>query len=144
MRAVAAATNIVYVSHTMVEYLALIDRTSHLVHVAVVAVVIPDGHPVPDDIPFSEALSDAHDELQSTFDVHVALLHWNVVHPRVAGVALNAAQVLKIVNNLATLMKDCNAHLAVALCQVLHTVYSGPFTSRRGYATTASQSMTCC
>ena len=30
-RAAAAAANVVYVSHTMVEYLALIDRPAHLV-----------------------------------------------------------------------------------------------------------------
>lgn len=120
-RAAAAAANVVYVSHTMVEYLALIDRPAHLAHVAAVAAAVAAGHAVPAAIPFSEALADAHDELQSAFDVHVALLHWNVVHTGHGGGALNAAQALKIANSLATLMKDCNANLAAALCQALST-----------------------
>jgi hypothetical protein len=120
-RAAAAAANVVYVSHTMVEYLALIDRPAHLAYVAAVAAAVAGGHAVPAAIPFSEALADAHDELQSAFDVHVALLHWNVVHTGHGGGALNAAQALKIANSLATLMKDCNANLAAALCQALST-----------------------
>jgi hypothetical protein len=68
----------VYVSHNMVEYLALIDRThipTHLACVAAVAAAIAGGHAVPAAIPFSETLADAH------------------------------AQALKIANSLATLMK---------------------------------------
>jgi hypothetical protein len=64
-RAAAAAANFVYVPHSMVEYLALIDRPAHLAHVAAVAVAIAGGHAIPAAIPFSEALADAHDELQS-------------------------------------------------------------------------------
>jgi hypothetical protein len=45
----------------------------------------------------------------------------NEVHPGNGGLALNAAQALKIANSLATLMKDCNANLAAALCQALST-----------------------
>jgi hypothetical protein len=33
-------------------------------------------------------LADAHDELQSAFDVHVVLLHWNVVQTGHGGGAL--------------------------------------------------------
>jgi hypothetical protein len=97
-RAAAAAANVVYVPHTMVQYLQLIDRPAHLAHVAAVAVAVAAGNALPADIPFSEALADAHDELQSTFDVHVALLHCNVVHAGAQGAALNAAQALKIAN----------------------------------------------
>ena len=77
----------------MVEYLVLIDRTTHLAYVAAVAVAV----------------------------VYVALLHWNVVHTGHGDGALNVPQALKIVNSLATLMKDCNVNLPVALCQVLST-----------------------
>jgi len=63
-RAAAAAANVVYVSHTMVEYLALIDRPAHLAYVAAVAAAVAGGHAVPAAIPFSEALADAHDELK--------------------------------------------------------------------------------
>ncbi len=97
-----------YVPHTMVQYLQLIDRPAHLAHVASVAVAVAAGNVLPADIPFSEALADAHDELQSVFDVHVTLLHWIVVHAGAQGDDLNTAQALKIANNLATL-KDCNA-----------------------------------
>jgi hypothetical protein len=118
-----------YIHHTIAEYLSLIDRAAHLAHVAAVAAAIIAGHAPPAAIPFSEALDDAHDELQSAFDVHVALLLWNVVHAGAGAAALNAAQALKIANSaalnaaqalkiansLATLMKDCNANLATAL-----------------------------
>ena len=43
------------------------------------------------------------------------------MHPGNGGLALNAAQALKIANSLATLMKDCNANLAVWLYQTLST-----------------------
>ena len=76
----------------MVEYLVLIDRPTHLVHVAPVDVAIVGGHVVPVTIPFSETLPDAHDELQSAFDVHVVLLHLNMVHPGVGGVVLDVTQ----------------------------------------------------
>jgi hypothetical protein len=104
----------------MAQYLQLIDRPAHLAHVAAVPVAVAAGNALPADIPFSEALAVAHDELQSAFDVHVTLLHWNVVHAGAQGAALNAAQALKIANSLATL-KDCNATLAAAPCQALST-----------------------
>jgi hypothetical protein len=59
-RAAASAANVVYVSHTMVEDLALIDRPTHLTYVAAVTATVAIGHPVPTVIPFSEALTDAH------------------------------------------------------------------------------------
>jgi hypothetical protein len=37
------------------------------------------------------------------------------------GATLNAAHALKVANNLATLIKDCNATLVTALCQALST-----------------------
>ena len=120
-RATAAAGNIAYVSHTMVQYLQLIDRPAYAIHVAAVDAALLAGHVAPAASPFSEALADAHDQLQNAFDVHVAVLHWNTVHAGAQAAALNAAQALKVANNLATLMQDCNATLAAALCQSLST-----------------------
>jgi hypothetical protein len=102
--------------HTLLEYLVLIDRPAHLAHVAAVAAAIAGGHGMPDDIPYSEPLADAHNELHNSFDSHFAHLRWNVVH---VGVALNDAQALKVASSLATLMKDCNANLTNALCSAL-------------------------
>jgi len=42
-------------------------------------------------------------------------MHCNVVHAATQGPALNESQALKIANNITTLMKDCDATLAVAL-----------------------------
>jgi hypothetical protein len=120
-RAAAAAANVPYVPHTMIQYLQLIDRPAYVLHVAAVAAALLAGNVAPDASPFSEALADAHDDLQNAFDVHLAVLHWNVVHAGAQGAALNAAQALKVANNLATLMKDCNATLVAALCQALST-----------------------
>jgi hypothetical protein len=119
VRTTAAAANIPYVSHTMIQYLHLIDRPA--LHVAVVATTLLAGNAAPSASPFSEVLADAHDQLQNAFDVHVAVLHWNTVHTGAQSVALNAAQTLKVANNLATLMQDCNVTLAAALCQALST-----------------------
>jgi hypothetical protein len=120
-RAAAAASNIPYVPHTMIQYLQLIDRPVYVLHdAAVSAALIPDNV-APTASPFSETLTDAHDELQNAFDVHVAVLHWNVVHAGAQGAALNVAQTLKVVNNLATLMKNCNDTFAAALWQALST-----------------------
>ncbi len=70
--------------------------------------------PLPPAIPFSEVLADTH-ALQSALDLHIALMHCNVVHADVQGPALNESQALKIANRITTLMKDCDATLAVAL-----------------------------
>jgi hypothetical protein len=121
-RATAAAANIAYVPNTMVQYLQLIDRPAYAIHVAAVDTALLAGHVAPVASPFSEALADAHDQLlQNAFDVHVAVLHWNTVHAGAQAAALNATQALKVANNLATLMQDCNATLAAALCQSLST-----------------------
>jgi hypothetical protein len=116
----------------MIEYLWLIDRPAHFLHVGAVAVALLTGHVAPAVSPFSEVLTDVHDELQIFFDVHVALLHWNVVHAGAQDTALNAVQVLKIDNNLSTLMKDCNDILVTVLCQAL----SSPDMTAYHYLTT--------
>jgi hypothetical protein len=105
----------------MVQYLQLIDRPAYAIHVAAVAAALLAGNVAPAASPFSETLADDHDQLQNAFDVHVAVLHWNTVHAGAQAAALNAAQALKVANNLATLMQDCNATLAAALCQSLST-----------------------
>ncbi len=61
-RAAAAVANVLYVQHTMAEYLTLIDRPVHLVHVAAVAAALAAGNAATSVIPFSEPLTDAHDE----------------------------------------------------------------------------------
>ncbi len=76
-RATTAATNIPYVPHTMVQYLQLIDRPAYAIHVAAVDATLLAGNAAPAASPFSEALGNAHDQLQNAFDVHVAVLHWN-------------------------------------------------------------------
>jgi hypothetical protein len=53
--------------HIIEEYLALIDRTVHLAHVAAVSTSILDGNHPPVVIPFPEDLTYVHDELQSVF-----------------------------------------------------------------------------
>jgi hypothetical protein len=102
-RATAAAANIAYVPHTMVQYLQLIDRPAYAIHVAAVAAALLAGHAAPAASPFSEALADAHDQLQNAFDVHVAVLHWNTVHAGAQAAALNAAQALKMLHRLLKL-----------------------------------------
>ena len=91
----SAADNVPYVPHTMIQYLQLIDRPAYLLHVTTVTAALLTGTVAPAVSPFSETLPDTHDELQNAFDVHVALLHWNVVHAGAQGAALNAAQALK-------------------------------------------------
>ena len=120
-RAAAAAAHIQYVPHTMPEYLALIDRSAHAAYVAAVAAALADmpSAAPPPAIPFSEPLADAHDELQNAFNAHVAALRWDVVHVGAGAAALNAAQAAKVAINIATLMKDCNTHLANATCLAL-------------------------
>ena len=120
-RATAAAANIAYVPHTMVQYLQLIDRPAYAIHVAAVDAALLAGQAAPAASPFSEALADAHDQLQNAFDVHDAVLHWNTVHAGAQAAVLNAAQALKVANNLATLMQDCNATLTASLYQSLST-----------------------
>jgi hypothetical protein len=120
-RVAATAVHIQYVPHTMPEYLALIDRPAHAAYVAAVAAALdamPSAAP-PVAIPFSEPLADAHDELQNAFNTHVATLRWDVVHVGAGAANLNAAQAAKVANNIATLMKDCNTHLANATCLAL-------------------------
>jgi len=79
-RAATAAANVPYVPHTMIQYLQLIDRFTYALHVTAVAAALLAGHVASAASPFSETVADAHDELQKDFDVHVAVLHWNVVH----------------------------------------------------------------
>ena len=122
-RAAAAAAHLQYVPHTMLEYLVLIDRPAHAAYVVAVAAALtalPPAAP-PAAIPFSEPLADAHDELQNAFNAHVAALRWDVVHVGAGANALNAAQAAKVASNIATLMKDCNTHLANATCLALST-----------------------
>ena len=83
-----------YVPHTMLEYLALIDRPANAAYVIAVAAAlaaVPPAAP-PAAITFSEPLADAHDELQNAFNAHVAALRWDVVHVGAGANALNAAQ----------------------------------------------------
>jgi len=105
----------------MPEYLALIDRPAHAVYVAAVAAALAAAAAPPVPIPFSEPLADAHDELQNAFNAHVAALRWDIVHVGAGANALNAAQTAKVASNVATLMKDCNTHLANATCLALST-----------------------
>jgi hypothetical protein len=62
-----ALTGNMCIPHTIAEYLALIDRTAHLAHVAAVSAAILAGNQPPVVIPFSEDLTYVHDELQSVF-----------------------------------------------------------------------------
>jgi hypothetical protein len=118
-----ANRQIPYVPHTTPEYLALIDRPAYAAYVIAVAaalVAVPPAAP-PAAVTFSEPLADAHDELQNAFNAHVAASRWDVVHVGAGANALNAAQAAKVASSLATLMKDCNAHLANATCLTLST-----------------------
>jgi hypothetical protein len=72
-----------------------------LANVAAVGVSTAGGQPLPAAIPFSEVLADTH-ALQSAFDLHIALMHCNVVHADAQDPALNESQALKIANSIAT------------------------------------------
>jgi hypothetical protein len=112
-RAVAAQSHVRYVPHTMTEYLALIDRPAYFAHVATVGVVVTGGHALPDTISYSEALVDAHDQLQNAFNSHIADKRWDVIHTGTGGAALNKAQSEKVAINIGTLMQDCNDILSM-------------------------------
>jgi hypothetical protein len=100
----------------MTEYLALIDRPAYLDHVATVGVAVTGGHTLPASISYSEALVDAHDQLQNAFNSHIADKRWDVIHTGTGGAALNKSQTDKVASSIATLMQDCNSHIANALC----------------------------
>ena len=122
-RAAAAVLGVIYIPHTMTQYLLLIDRVSHqdyivAVTTAVLAGVAPPVYPNT----FSESLASAHSELQCAFDEHISRNHWDIIHTGADTVALNAAQTVQIADSLATLMKDCNSYLTNTLCQVLATL----------------------
>jgi hypothetical protein len=76
---------------------------------------------------FVEPLADAHTEITTAFDVCIADKRWNAIFAGggAGAVAPNAAatlaQTLKIEDDLAVVMKDCNFHLTYALCQALNT-----------------------
>ena len=120
-RAVAATHHVPYVPHTMIEYGALIDRAAYATYEAAVATALGAGTAPPAATTFSEPLADAHDQLQNAFNSHIAGLRWDVVHTGAGAGALNTAQALKAAGNLATLMQDCNTHLANSICAALST-----------------------
>jgi hypothetical protein len=78
VRAVAAQSHVAYVPHTMTEYLALIDRPAYLAHVAAVGVAVAGGHALLAALFYSEALADAHDQLQNAFNSHIDDKRWDV------------------------------------------------------------------
>jgi len=88
-RAFAAQSHVAYVPHTMTDYLALIDRPAYLAHVAAVGVAVAGGHALPAPISYSEALADAHDQLQNALNSHIADKRWDVIHTGTGAAALN-------------------------------------------------------
>lgn len=121
VRSVTATRNVVYVPHTMTEYLALIDRPAHLTHVAAVTATVVAGHGMPATIPYSEDLADSHDQLQNAFNSHAATLLWDVVNVGTGAPNLNVSQSLKVSSSLATLIQHCHANLANAFYTALYT-----------------------
>jgi hypothetical protein len=51
-------SHVVYVPHTMTEYLAIIDRPADLVHVVAVGVAVAGGHVLSASISYSEDLTE--------------------------------------------------------------------------------------
>jgi len=75
-RAFAAAHGLAFVTFTLLQYEALIDRAAHAAYVLTVA-----GGAVPaDPDPFVESLAAAHDDLTGAFDCYITSKNWNFVY----------------------------------------------------------------
>jgi hypothetical protein len=118
--AVATVTTVVYVSHTVAQYLLLINEVAHQTYIdTVVVVVLVVAAPFAEPDLFSESLPDTHSELLSVFDEHISRNHCHVIHTGSVTVDINVTQDVKIADILTTLMKDCNSYFTNTLCQIL-------------------------
>jgi len=90
-RAAADVLNLAYVPSTIFDYFELLNRPVNLANAFAVGV---SAEPLPAAIPFSKVLADTH-AFQSAFDLHVALMHCNMVHPATQGPALTESQAVK-------------------------------------------------
>jgi hypothetical protein len=130
-RAVAAQSHVTYVPHTMTDYLDLIDRPAYLAHVTVVGVAVAGRYALTATVSYSETLADAHDQIQNSFNRHIADKRWDVIHTGTGATTLNKAQTDKVASSIVTLMQDCKTHLDNAL----YTEISTPDMSAYHYLT---------
>jgi protein involved in ribonucleotide reduction len=79
-RAAVTASGRACVAYTLLEYVAIIDRTVHTDYLLLVAAVAGGGAVTAAPDPFVENLADTHDELTNAFDVFTASKNWNVVY----------------------------------------------------------------
>jgi hypothetical protein len=75
------------VSHTLAQYLDMIDRTEHAIYIAAVAA----GNQTVHEDPFDAHLADATDELQASFEALVVEKRLNHIFNAGDAVVINAA-----------------------------------------------------